>query len=238
MANQKLLLHNVLDNSNTIKTKMELFRSSGTGKYYIYRCSETFGVNQPTKSYELIATKEANENYHITEQGSPKHHYFYLACNDFRGNSFSIINSDYDDILQARMDTGPIVVIEDDAFPDNNAEFKLRTLNVNTNSNGCINFVLPEIPYETDTSVEAENMVYIIAYKNDTEIYQLQGAIATKNDIRFPDGMNILNVGIELYTNYHTNASLSDQTVELHIYAFKVSEIPNNCEDLFPYFFS
>lgn len=241
MADVKLNLVNITDHSIAEGTKVVLARQSGSGKYYVYQCTSNYSSNGPTYTYVRIDSMNGNNNSTITGESQYQKYYFYLAWANDMGPLYDIVPNDYDDILQVRMDTGPVIVVEDDAYvvKVGNPHY-IDNINVETNEYGCANIVLPNIAQisDTDKMDKMKNKVFVIAYRNDEGKYQLQGAISTKNDIRFPSGVNVVRLGLELFTNHNTNDSLkSRHNLELKIYAYTVNELPVFCHSLFPYFY-
>ena len=145
------------------------------------------------------------------------------------------------------MDVGDIIIIDDGlgTMVEQLDALQTTTLTVHPNAYGCVTFELPEVSFtapKPNDSNTGEQTVYLIAYSVPGEEYRrVQGAICTKNDFRFPAGVEVRRVGLELFTNLNKKYSLRSPdilSVELEIYVVKVEVLRNHSKflKLFPYF--
>lgn len=252
MALLQLNLKNVRDNGNTPQRTISTFEVVGYNnqEYHVY-VSGSYELSAVPTSWNLTKLRAINTQTFDTPLSNPKHFYFYLAFDEDRGSNIVVNDpgtSGYDEmeyIIQGRMDTGTIVVEDDNnILSSSHTDKLLADPRMNTNDNGCCTFTLPDVDALPKSAEPEDNMVYMLAYDNGNNKTMVQGAICTKNDNRFhayvgeEDRVVVRRLGIELFTSKYLTSSLVNVTNHtVLIYGFKVSEVPELFYPLFPHFF-
>lgn len=236
MSNYPLSLSEIVENIDP--AKIMLAANNGTDTYDLCRCVLPFELERPTYDAWLFTVLESSNSSEVPIFGEPLLFYFYLATEGRtldQDNHFSLVVTDYADILQVRMDTGPVVIIEDSTSIINTYPSHLPSPQSPTdreNSNHCTTFSLPDIEAN-----ESHEMVYVIAYRaGTTGNYLLQGAVCALNDARFPQ-VPILRCGIKLFANTAKTSSFTAEDIaDLLIYPLQLNNVPTTWRMLFPYF--
>lgn len=222
MAYKTLKLVNISDYSpGSSGTNVTVASESGNAMY-LYVCSQAF---QATTNINFLIFNRYNPNAQssFTISGNPKYIYFFLAFDEDQGSTYEVSAEDAPFIMQARMDTGPVVVVDDGNYLDMNG-----ASSVSTNGNGAATITLPSPAFGTNFEG-----LYLIAYKvgNRTKV---QRAICTTHDARikgyFPYLVNRL--GIEFFEDHNTKKSLQNQTVYFKVFPYKKNEVPAFAVDL------